>query len=132
MSGEPILELADKDISIYVQSLSIEDQEEIVAANQAQANLELAQGRNDLAPSPAFMMPPRPEEEPVKMRVWRIEQATRLEEKDAKEAEMMATLKAEAQKELNGIVLSLLFNGTRRKPKLPKGTRDYLTKYTIH
>merc|ERR1711997_524667 len=92
---------ADKDISIYVQSLSIEDQEEIVAANQAQANLELAQGRNDLAPSPAFMMPPRPQEEPEKMKQWRIEQTKRLDEKDAKEAEMMATLKAEAQQELN-------------------------------
>ena len=42
----------------------------------------------------------RPKEEPETIRQWRVEQAKRLEEKDAKEAETMAKLRDEAKQEL--------------------------------
>ena len=45
-------------------------------------------------------MSPRPKEEPGTIVQWRVEQAKRLEEKDAKEAETMAKLRDEAQQEL--------------------------------
>ena len=51
-------------------------------------------------PSPAFVMPPRPKEEPETIRLWREQQSKLLEEKDAKEAEMMTKMKNEAEQEL--------------------------------
>ena len=60
---------------------------------------EVAQERTT-TPSPAFVMPPRPKEEPETIRQWREEQAKRLEEKDAREAETMNKLRDEAQQEL--------------------------------
>jgi len=77
-----------------MEGLSLEDQNELDAVNQ-----EVAQERTT-TPSPAFVMPPRPKEEPETIKQWRLDQAKRLEEKDAKEAEMMAELKKEAEKEL--------------------------------
>ena len=46
------------------------------------------------------IMPPRPKEEPEPIRLWREQQGKLLEEKDAKEVEMMAKMKAEAEQEL--------------------------------
>jgi len=77
-----------------ISGLSLEDQQELEAVNQ-----EVAQERTS-TPSPAFIMPPRPKEEPGTIVQWRVEQAKRLEEKDAKEAETMAKLRDEAQQEL--------------------------------
>ena len=77
-----------------ISGLSLEDQQELEAVNQ-----EVAQERTSM-PSPAFIMPPRPKEEPGTIVQWRVEQAKRLEEKDAKEAETMAKLRDEAQQEL--------------------------------
>merc|ERR1712062_435069 len=73
---------------------SFEDQQELDAVNK-----EVAQERTT-TPSPAFVMPPRPKEEPEKIIMWRQEQAKLLEEKDAKETEAMAKLRDEAQQEL--------------------------------
>ena len=47
-----------------------------------------------------YELSPRPKEEPGTIVQWRVEQAKRLEEKDAKEAETMAKLRDEAQQEL--------------------------------
>ena len=77
-----------------MDGLSLEDQKELDAVNQ-----EMSQERTT-TPSPAFVMPPRPKEEPETIKQWRLDQAKRLEEKDAKEAEMMAQLKQEAEQEL--------------------------------
>merc|ERR1712109_91748 len=78
----------------HMEGLSLEDQQELEAVNH-----EVAQERTT-TPSPAFVMPPRPKEEPETIRQWREEQAKRLEEKDAKEAETMNKLRDEAQQEL--------------------------------
>merc|ERR1711992_506900 len=78
----------------HMEGLSLEDQQELEAVNQ-----EVAVERTT-TPSPAFIMPPRPKEEPDTIRQWREEQAKRLEEKDAKEAETMDKLRDEAQQEL--------------------------------
>ena len=78
----------------HMEGLSLEDQQELEAVNH-----EVAQERTT-TPSPAFVMPPRPKEEPETIRQWREDQAKRLEEKDAKEAETMAKLRDEAQQEL--------------------------------
>ena len=79
---------------INIENLSFEDQQELDAVNK-----EVAQERTT-TPSPAFVMPPRPKEEPETIKQWRQEQAKRLEEKDAKEAETMTKLREEAQQEL--------------------------------
>merc|ERR1712109_193770 len=63
----------------HMEGLSLEDQQELEAVNH-----EVAQERTT-TPSPAFVMPPRPKEEPETIRQWREEQAKRLEEKDAKD-----------------------------------------------
>ena len=76
-------------------SLLDQNQEEIFAVNQ-----EMLENRDDKTPSPAFVMPPRPQEEPETLKQWRLDQAKRLEEKDTKEADTMAKLKAEAEHEL--------------------------------
>jgi len=78
----------------HMEGLSLEDQQELEAVNH-----EVAQERTT-TPSPAFVMPPRPKEEPETIRQWREEQAKRLEEKDAREAETMNKLRDEAQQEL--------------------------------
>merc|ERR1712228_148104 len=78
----------------HMEGLSLEDQQELEAVNQ-----EVAVERTT-TPSPAFVMPPRPKEETETIRQWRMEQAKRLEEKDAKEAETMNKLRDEAQQEL--------------------------------
>merc|ERR1712223_1957931 len=80
--------------AVNIENLSFEDQQELDAVNK-----EVAQERTT-TPSPAFVMPPRPKEEPEKIIMWRQEQAKRLEEKDAKESETMAKLRDEAQQEL--------------------------------
>lgn len=51
-------------------------------------------------PSPAFVMPPRPKEEPETIKKWREDQTKMLLEKDAKEAETMAELREKAKGEL--------------------------------
>merc|ERR1712109_84001 len=63
----------------HMEGLSLEDQQELEAVNH-----EVAQERTT-TPSPAFVMPPRPKEEPETIRQWREEQAKRLEEKDLKD-----------------------------------------------
>jgi hypothetical protein len=80
-------------VSDFLQYINL-CQQELEAVNQ-----EVAQERTS-TPSPAFIMPPRPKEEPGTIVQWRVEQAKRLEEKDAKEAETMAKLRDEAQQEL--------------------------------
>merc|ERR1719219_1959215 len=80
--------------AVNIENLSFEDQQELDAVNK-----EVAQERTT-TPSPAFVMPPRPKEEPEKIIMWRQEQAKLLEEKDAKETETMAKLRDEAQQEL--------------------------------
>merc|ERR1711988_671443 len=58
----------------HMEGLSLEDQQELEAVNH-----EVAQERTT-TPSPAFVMPPRPKEEPETIRQWREEQAKRFEE----------------------------------------------------
>ncbi len=45
-------------------------------------------------------MPPRPKEEPETIKQWRIDQAKRLEEKDAEEASKKTELQEKAKQEL--------------------------------
>ena len=80
--------------AIDISNLSIEDQEELKAVNQ-EVNVERTS-----TPSPAFVMPPRPKEEPETIKQWRLDQEKRLQEKDAKEEETMAQLRDEAKKDL--------------------------------
>ena len=80
--------------AIDISNLSIEDQAELEAVNQ-EAKIE-----RTTTPSPAFIMPPRPKEEPETIKQWRLEQEKRLQEKDAKEEETMAQLRDEAKKDL--------------------------------
>ena len=85
-------------------NLSVEDQEQIDEVNRDLNEMQLqdddqTDGRTK-TPSPAFVMPPRPKEEPETIRLWREEQSKRLEEKDAKEAEMMTKMREEAEQEL--------------------------------
>ena len=80
--------------AIDISNLSIEDQEELKAVNQ-EVNVERTS-----TPSPAFVMPPRPKEEPETIKQWRLDQEKRLQEKDAKEEEAMAQLRDEAKKDL--------------------------------
>ena len=81
--------------AIDISNLSIEDQEELKAVNQ-EVNVERTS-----TPSPAFVMPPRPKEEPETIKQWRLDQEKRLQEKDAKEEETMAQLRDEAKKDLD-------------------------------
>lgn len=85
---------APPEIQMGDLSLEEESRQEVEAVNQ-----EVAQERTT-TPSPAFVMPPRPKEEPETIKQWRLDQAKRLEEKDAKEEETMAKLRDEAQQEL--------------------------------
>ena len=80
--------------AIDISNLSIEDQAELEAVNQ-EVKVE-----RTTTPSPAFVMPPRPKEEPETIKQWRLDQEKRLEEKDAKEAETMAQLRDEAKRDL--------------------------------
>ena len=80
--------------AIDISNLSIEDQAELEAVNQ-EVKVE-----RTTTPSPAFVMPPRPKEEPETIKQWRLDQEKRLQEKDAKEAETMAQLRDEAKKDL--------------------------------
>ena len=80
--------------AIDISNLSIEDQAELEAVNQ-EAKIE-----RTTTPSPAFIMPPRPKEEPETIKQWRLDQEKRLQEKDAKEEETMAQLRDEAKKDL--------------------------------
>ena len=89
------LGLQQQNVTVNIEGLSLEDREELDAVNR-----EVAAQRTSATPSPAFVMPPRPKEEPETIKQWRIDQAKRLEEKDAKEKEMMSKLKAEAEQEL--------------------------------
>lgn len=75
-------------------SIEEESRQEVEAINQ-----DMGQQRSG-NPSPAFVMPPRPKEEPETIKQWRADQAKRLEEKDAKEAETMKQLRSEAEQEL--------------------------------
>ena len=79
---------------MFIANLSLEDRQEIEEVNR-EGEVERTN-----TPSPAFIMPPRPKEEPETIRLWREQQGKLLEEKDAKEAEMMAKMKAEAEQEL--------------------------------
>lgn len=86
-------------------NLSVEDQEQIDEVNRDLNEMQLKDDQTDgenrnKTPSPAFVMPPRPKEEPETIRLWREQQSKRLEEKDAKEAEMMTKMREEAQQEL--------------------------------
>jgi len=77
-----------------MEGLSLEDRQEIEEVNR-EGEVERTK-----TPSPAFVMPPRPKEEPETIRLWREQQSKLLEEKDAKEAEMMTKMKNEAEQEL--------------------------------
>jgi len=79
---------------INMEGLSLEDRQEIEEVNR-EGEVERTK-----TPSPAFVMPPRPKEEPETIRLWREQQSKLLEEKDAKEAEMMTKMKNEAEQEL--------------------------------
>ena len=81
-------------VQVDIANLSLEDRQEIEEVNR-EGEVERTN-----TPSPAFIMPPRPKEEPETIRLWREQQGKLLEEKDAKEAEMMAKMKAEAEQEL--------------------------------
>ena len=84
----------DNPVQVDIANLSLEDRQEIEEVNR-EGEVERTN-----TPSPAFIMPPRPKEEPETIRLWREQQGKLLEEKDAKEAEMMAKMKAEAEQEL--------------------------------
>merc|ERR1719412_29039 len=92
--GELGEELGISTPAVNIENLSFEDQQELEAVNKEGAI------ERTTTPSPAFVMPPRPKEEPETIKQWRQEQAKRLEEKDAKEAETMTKLREEAQQEL--------------------------------
>jgi clathrin light chain B len=93
---EASVEAAEGIPTFNIDGLSAEDQAELEAVNA-----EFTEPRPDATPSPAFVMPPRPKEEPETIRKWREDQVKRLEEKDAIEADTMAKLRDEAQQELN-------------------------------
>lgn len=70
--------------------------DEVNAMNAAMDDMSVAEPTTD---EPTFS-PPRPQEEPETIKVWREEQQKRLEDKDAKETEEMGELREQAKKEL--------------------------------